>query len=125
MIDGAESIGEHGAWKGKQMKKNRRGTQRMRAELAQEVYWTVLRSTESFREGDVGVQLAYLMGAILDDSGRGAVMLTRYPKCEDLLRILLTRYPDPAHPVWKHIVMVDRNCDPVEYFTLRKDEIWE
>jgi len=37
------------------------------ARLAQDVYQFVYENTESFRVNDIGVQLAYLLGAILNE----------------------------------------------------------
>lgn len=70
-----------------------------RAELAKRVYEEALEATETF-EGDFGVQLAYLFGAILKNDRitlDGAVV-----EEAEVLEFLQGIFPS-QHPVWNYI----------------------
>ena len=73
--------------------------------LVQEVFNAVFDNCESFREDNVGADLAYLLGAFVQDHPDEAwvdwseeVM----PKLPALAHILYARFP-PNHPVWLFI----------------------
>jgi len=70
-----------------------------RAELAQRVYEEVLAHTETF-DGDLGVQLAYLLGAILKND-RIELHLDVVEEVE-VLEFFRAIFPED-HPVWAHI----------------------
>lgn len=74
------------------------------ARLAREVFEAAMESAESFAEQGIGVDLAYLLGAILAPSGNGVVDWsgggTQEPP--ELLKLLRERLP-PKHPVWRHV----------------------
>jgi hypothetical protein len=68
------------------------------AELAADVYDTVVAQTQSFESDDlVGPDLAYLLGAVLTGTG------CAWPADRPLVRLLRAAYPDPSHPVWRSI----------------------
>jgi hypothetical protein len=68
------------------------------AELAADVFDTVVAQTQSFEYDDwIGPDLAYLLGAMLKGTG------CTWPADRPLVRLLRTAYPDPGHPVWRHI----------------------
>jgi hypothetical protein len=68
------------------------------AELAIDVHDTVVAHTESFESDDlVGPDLAYLLGAVLKGTR------CAWPTDRPLVRLLRVGYPDPEHPVWRHI----------------------
>lgn len=75
------------------------------AQTAHEVFSAVLEGTESFEHQDIGTDLAYLLGAIVDPSGEGIVDWD--PEVRDeppaLLAVLRERLPK-GHVAWKHIV---------------------
>lgn len=83
--------------------------------LALSVYETVFRETESFRENNVGVDLAYLLGAILKNTPNDARL-----ECESdgghegILSVLTDAFP-PSHSVWafvQHDSPVVSDCSP-------------
>ncbi len=71
--------------------------------LALTVYETVFRETESFRENNIGVDLAYLLGAIFKNTPDGVRL-----ECENggghegILSVLTDAFP-PSHSVWKFV----------------------
>jgi hypothetical protein len=68
------------------------------ADLAADVYDAVAARVESFEHDDrVGPDLAYLLGAVLKGTR------CAWPADRPLIRLLHEAYPDPAHPVWRHI----------------------
>lgn len=73
-----------------------------RAGLAALIYDIVLKETESFEFGHIGVSLAYLMGAILKGDKVDVYNTNRDPNFGHLYSILLTHCPEP-HPVWRFI----------------------
>lgn len=75
------------------------------AKTAHEVFSAVLDKTESFEHQNIGTDLAYLLGAIVDPSGEGIVDWSQEVRDEPpaLLAILRERLPK-GHPGWKHIV---------------------
>lgn len=75
------------------------------ARLASEVFKLAIDATESFAEQDIGVDLAYLLGAIVEPSGIGKVDWSTAGGHDEptvLLNTLRERLP-ASHPVWKHI----------------------
>lgn len=85
-------------------KRPRKLTDLQRVRLIREVYDALFRETESFREDDVGVQLAYLFGAIADRSGRETIEL----RSQDDGRVLalLERLFAEGHAVWDFIDII-------------------
>ena len=72
-------------------------------ELALSVYETVFRETESFRENNVGVDLAYLLGAILKNSpSENWLDCVSDGGHEEILSVLSDDFP-PSHSVWTFI----------------------
>ena len=72
-------------------------------ELALSVYETVFRETESFRENNVGVDLAYLLGAILKNSpSENWLDCVSDGGHEEILSVLSDAFP-PSHSVWTFI----------------------
>lgn len=82
-------------------------TMEQRGKLARDVFATVFDECETFTEDDVGKDLAYLMGAILDDTEKvdchvdwtTEIMGTK-PKC----LVILERVYSEASVVWKFII---------------------
>lgn len=70
-----------------------------RAQLAQRVYDEALEHTETF-EGDFGMQLAYLFGAILN----GRHITLHFGVCteREVLEFFQIIWPKD-HPVWEHV----------------------
>lgn len=85
-------------------------------DLALSVYETVFRETESFRESNVGVDLAYLLGAILKNTPDDAWL-----ECasdgghEGILAVLTNAFPQ-SHSVWTFV----RRETPVEPAVARR-----
>lgn len=73
-------------------------------ELANEVYAKTFNSTESFADFGVGTDLAYLLAAIIQPDGQGAVDWSKavMDKPPRLCGILRRRFTS-SHPVWGHI----------------------
>jgi hypothetical protein len=65
-------------------------------ELLKCLYQTVYQQTESLEQGDVGADLAYLMGAILNQSR------CEWPEDRPLVQLLRHHF-DPRHRIWKFI----------------------
>lgn len=70
-----------------------------RAELAQNVYETALAATETF-EGDLGMQLAYLFGAIL--KGTTITLDLAEPEEFEVHEFFQSMF-EREHPVWHYI----------------------
>lgn len=76
----------------------------LRARIAWEVYRAAQADTDSFHQDDIGPDLAYLLGAILQPDGDGFVDWSRDvmdapPRLHAILRNII-----PAtHPVWNYI----------------------
>lgn len=70
-----------------------------RALLAEEVYQSVFDATESL-EGPMGIQLAYLMGAIL--KGSNIALNTEVDEEDEVLQLLRLIFPT-EHAVWRYI----------------------
>ncbi len=70
-----------------------------RAALAERVYQEAIDATETF-EGDFGMQLAYLFGAILKNSNIN--LDTNVAEEAEVLEFFRTIFND-QHPVWAHI----------------------
>lgn len=72
--------------------------------LALEVYDIVFKAFESFREQNIGADLAYLMGAILDGPGSYVDWSNDYDDGETppLLPLLREHFPE-KHEVWHYI----------------------
>lgn len=70
-----------------------------RLELIRDVYQVVLDNTESFSEQRIGESLAYLCGAIAQNSW------CQWNLKEPLVK-LLQRHFKPDHPVWNYIEKV-------------------
>lgn len=83
-------------------------TMEQRGKLARDVFAAVFDECETFTEDDVGKDLAYLMGAILDDSEQKDCHVdwtTEVMGSEPyLLKLLKTIYPESS-AVWKFIIM--------------------
>ena len=99
------AVGDMEFSKGEQMETKREMvrtalTPTERAELAFDVYMRIYEATESFDAGNIGSDLAYLMGAILSPQ---ATFVQR-GKCEEqfVLKILRRKY-SPEHRVWSFI----------------------
>lgn len=75
-----------------------------RAALAQRVYEEALAHTETF-DGDFGIQLAYLFGAILKND-RIILMTDSAPEHAEVLEFFKAIWPE-NHPVWSHIQTED------------------
>ena len=69
---------------------------RQRLQLLRELYETVHNETESFEQEDVGADLAYLMGAVLEDSH------CRWEADRPLVRLLRKHLP-VSHVAWEYI----------------------
>lgn len=86
---------------------NRTKPQREPAEtgqaLALAVYGAVYASTESFEQDHIGADLAYLMHAIL----QGEEGCCEWPEGRPILGLLRQAFASCAHPVWRHIRIVD------------------
>ncbi|MBI3832188.1 MAG: hypothetical protein HY291_21885 [Planctomycetes bacterium] len=75
-----------------------------RARLAREIFELAFAETASFAEDEIGVDLAYLLGAILEPSGRGRVDWTVENRSRaPALWGILKRRLSVKHAVWKHI----------------------
>lgn len=74
------------------------------ASLAREIFQVLVHETETFREDNVGADLAYLMGAILDPSGEEFVdwRPCSCPQAPTLLTLLREHF-DATHSLWSHI----------------------
>ena len=79
-----------------------------KAELALSVFDTLYDETETFREENIGADLAYLMGAILDTGEESYVdwSTEAYGEPPALLEILRRTFPH-ACPVWNYIILDD------------------
>lgn len=90
------------------MSKNpkRRLTMEQRGKLARDVFNIVFDEVDSFKENDVGKDLAYLLGAILDDTDKVDTFVDwnadGMPEHPIVLTILQTNYA-LGHSVWKFI----------------------
>jgi hypothetical protein len=68
------------------------------ADLAIAVYDAVAAAVESLEGEDrVGPDLAYLLGALLKGSA------CSWPAGRPIVRLLRAAYPDPDHPLWRHV----------------------
>lgn len=74
-----------------------RMTNDRRLALIREVYKAVFQETETFRESNIGSDLAYLLGAIANNS------VVSYAK-EPLLRLLRAHFKG-SHNIWNFIVI--------------------
>ena len=88
-------------------KQTKRLTMQQRGKLARDVFNAVFDECETFTEDDVGKDLAYLMGAILDDSEKDDChvdwtdeLMGCKPQCLTILERVFTE----EHPVWKFII---------------------
>ena len=75
-----------------------------RAELAQRVYEEALEHTETF-DGELGIQLAYLFGAILKND-HILLMTATSPEHAEVLEFFQAIWP-LQHPVWEFIQTED------------------
>jgi len=66
--------------------------------LIRELYKTTYHETESFEEQNIGADLAYLVGAIVNDC------VCIWPPNEPLVQVLKKRFPK-EHRLWKHLVI--------------------
>lgn len=80
-----------------------------RAALALEVYELVFQATESFEVDSVGIELAYLLGAILGDQKVDwtAASWVEGPATLELFKRLFA----PEHAVWQFIITDDEGGD--------------
>jgi hypothetical protein len=69
---------------------------RQRLQLLRELYETAHNETESFEQEDVGADLAYLMGAVLEDSH------CSWEADRPLVRLLREHLPS-SHAAWEFI----------------------
>lgn len=77
-----------------------------RPALALDVYRSVVGSTESLEHDDhVGPDLAYLLGAILEGTS------CEWPEDRPIVRWLRHHYPEPTHPVWRHVEIEKEEVD--------------
>ena len=86
-------------------------TKEEKADLALKVFDIVYNETETFREENIGADLAYLMGAILDTGKESYVDWSTEVYGEEppaLLEILKRSFPRHA-PVWNYIIVDDTN----------------
>ena len=68
------------------------------AALAAALYDAVAAGVESLEADDlVGPDLAYLLGAVLKGSA------CAWPASRPIVALLRDLYPDPSHPVWRHV----------------------
>lgn len=88
-------------------KKQQRLTMEQRGILARDVFAAVFDECETFTEDDVGKDLAYLMGAILDDSEKEDVfvdwskeIMDQKPAIHGTLKVV---FESPKEDVWKFI----------------------
>jgi len=72
-----------------------------RLELITEVWDEFFERTESFEDGEVGMWLAYLLGAIAKGEGFD---LWPHPDYDAFRQILREAFP-PGHRVWSHITV--------------------
>jgi hypothetical protein len=83
---------------------SKRMTMEQRGKLARDVFKKTYQAWDSFSQCRVGADLAYLLGAILDDSDSQDSFvdwdLTGKP---ELYRILRQAF-DSEHPIWKFII---------------------
>jgi hypothetical protein len=83
-----------------------------RAQIASAVYDCAHEAFESFREGNIGADLAYLMGVILSKPELQLVVDWSRSGCApELLTALREKFP-PESPLWNYIVLGDR--EPAE-----------
>jgi len=82
-------------------------TMEQRGKLARDVFNAVFDSFEDFREEDVGKDLAYLMGAILDDTDKEDVFVDWSKDAMPLRPVILSTlevvFESPKEPIWKFI----------------------
>ena len=78
-----------------------------RALLAQEVYVKVFEAVESFEDDDIGMELSYLLGAILKGDSDGVEFFQDDDGHMNVLGVLRGIF-DVCHPVWKYITVSPR-----------------
>lgn len=78
-------------------------TPEQRLAIATEVYDLFIRDTESLLHGDVGGSLAYLLGAILKDTGYETTK--DHIVDEDFWQVMMNAVP-ADHPVQSYITFV-------------------
>lgn len=76
-----------------------------RLKLAEEVFEIVFNETETFGEGDIGVHLAYLLGAIVRAPDPAEPSFCEWVEEWKLARILREKC-SATHPVWQFIRFV-------------------
>lgn len=76
----------------------------VRLALAAEVFDQVFEACESFRENNIGADLAYLMGAIVDPAAKESYVDWSSELAEQpaLIEVLRTKFL-PHHHVWQFI----------------------
>ncbi|MEI6236311.1 MAG: hypothetical protein WCT04_24910 [Planctomycetota bacterium] len=80
-------------------------------DLACSVYEAVFRETESFRDGNVGADLAYLLGAILKNTPNDVRLDCENEGAHEGILAALTDAFLPEHAVWK-FVQRDTSASP-------------
>lgn len=93
----------HGGFLPKEWAEKAAGGVIKRAELAIRVYDEVFGETESF-EGPLGVQLAYLLAAIL--KGTHIQLSLKNIEENEVHQFFQILFPE-GHPVWAHVKVVD------------------
>jgi len=67
-------------------------------DLIRELYKVVYREIESFEKQNIGTDMAYLVGAIVNDN------FCLWPPDEPLLRLLTKNFPK-EHQLWKYLAI--------------------
>jgi hypothetical protein len=85
-------------------------TKEEKADLALKVFDTAYNETETFREENIGADLAYLMGAILDTGEESYVDWSSevYGEEPSALQILKRSFPEHS-TLWNYILLDDQN----------------
>lgn len=80
--------------------RNERAAKTRKSEIAliRELYKAVYHETESFEKKNIGADLAYLVGAIVNDS------ICIWPANEPLLQLLMKNFPK-THQLWTYLAV--------------------
>jgi len=67
-------------------------------DLIRELYKVVYREIESFEKQNIGADMAYLVGAIVNDN------FCLWPPDEPILRLLTKSFPK-EHQLWRYLII--------------------
>lgn len=80
-------------------------TDEERCQLAREVFQIAYNRTGSFEPDNLGLHLAYLLGAILDDDpGRSSTDWSEGTEAHGIVLALFRQWFPPEHDVWSFII---------------------